>query len=506
MEQQIVEIDPKIGFLESVNGESVKSELEDIRENALLSILDSEVDLKDIQAKLWNTEQDKVKVRTIILDSRLDFVNSAKKLQEVFNTELVKITNQLNEKYNSEVLKIKQLFRKELVGYGLIELVNAVNEFGWVLVMKQNSVNLYKCYNPCYPVSLGYYEDGRIREYENPVTYLRGIYLNILHPKITTGNRKVAEDIKSEIEREIENMQLSSPSQNYVTEKPLNPEPITLTEAITKYKTRLAMRSKSHQVIFDVVMERLFNFVSKETIVAEINREHVIAFISSYMGNVSNASLITYLNYLKGFFTYLIEEGYISKSPVRKKDLPRRERKRIITFDDGMLEDILDSARNKDVNFYNILMLMWLTGIRPNDVLRLKAGDFDFRNSVINLKIAKTKKEIRFPLYNELKNFIESEMNQVLQMDKEQLIFPDYSVSRLGRKFRRLKVQLSITDKHAYTLKTFRKSFATKMAGFMDIQDVKSMLGHDSVNTSLHFYADVKVDKVRDKINKNINN
>lgn len=323
----------------------------------------------------------------------------------------------------------------------------------------------------------------------------------------TTRNRIIAERIKYEIESEIENLQINSSINGHIDEdKLLNPDPITLGEALTQYKSRMSLRSKSHQVVFTVVIQRLLTLVSEETVVSEITSEHIVAFIKSYMNNVANASLITYLNYLKAFFTFLAEEGYITKSPIRKKDLPRRERKRIITFENDMMEDILDSARNKDATFYNILMLMKLTGIRPNDVLRLKVGDFDFRNSVINLKIAKTRKEIKFPLYNELKNFIETDMNTILQMDKEQLLFPDYTVSRLGRKFRRLKVQLSITDKHSYTLKTFRKSFATKMSGIMDIQYVAYLLGHDSPNTTVKYYSEVLVNKVRDKINMNIKN
>lgn len=187
MEQQIVENDPKLGFLTSVNGESPNSETTGYETNHILEILDSEVNSQEILTKLWNTEQEKIKVKTIILDSRLDFINSAKKLQEVFQSELTATVNKLNEKFNSEVLKIKQLYRKELIGTGLIDLVNEISEEGWVLVMKQNSVNLYKCYNPAYPVKLGYYSSGNIREYSDPVTYLRGIYVNILHPMITTG-------------------------------------------------------------------------------------------------------------------------------------------------------------------------------------------------------------------------------------------------------------------------------------------------------------------------------
>lgn len=322
----------------------------------------------------------------------------------------------------------------------------------------------------------------------------------------TIRNRKIAEDIKKEIENDIENMSVEYIEDNF--QNPINPtstSPITIDKAISKYKSRLTLRSKSHQVLFDVVITRLLEFISLESLVSEVTSEHIIEFIKSYQSEVANSTLITYLNYLKGFFNFMVEEGYIAKSPIRKKDLPRRERKRIITFENDMLEAILELAREKDLVFYKILMMMRLTGIRPNDVLRLKAGDFDFINEVINLKIAKTKKEIKFPIYNTLKHFLETDMNEIREIDKEQFLFPNYSVNRLGRKFRRLKVKLSITDKHAYTLKTFRKGFATEMSELLDIQYVAYLLGHDSPNTTVKYYSDVLVNKVRDKINKNIN-
>ena len=99
----------------SVNGESPNSETTGYEKNHIIEILESEVNSQEILTKLWNTEQEKIKVKTIILDSRLDFINSAKKLQEVFQTELTATVNKLNEKFNSEVLKIKQLYRKELL-------------------------------------------------------------------------------------------------------------------------------------------------------------------------------------------------------------------------------------------------------------------------------------------------------------------------------------------------------------------------------------------------------
>lgn len=53
--------------------------------------------------------------------------------------------------------------------------------------MKDNSVNAYKFYNPPYEVTEGYYNSGIVHEYSSPVCSIRGIYVNILHAKITHG-------------------------------------------------------------------------------------------------------------------------------------------------------------------------------------------------------------------------------------------------------------------------------------------------------------------------------
>lgn len=187
--------DPKLNFLISLNGNgSLKGNDGLVKKDHFIEIVDKELDMKEALFKLGESQQEKMHIRTVIVDSRLDFVASTKKLQTVFNEEFTKMIDKLNEKYNAEVLAIKQLFRKELVGQGLISMVNEVSKTGWVLVLKENSVNLYKCYNPEYMVKLGVYEDGTIREYQDVITFLRGIYVNVLHPKITTGTIYLATD------------------------------------------------------------------------------------------------------------------------------------------------------------------------------------------------------------------------------------------------------------------------------------------------------------------------
>lgn len=81
-------------------------------------------------------------------------------------------------------------------------------------------------------------------------------------------------------------------------------------------------------------------------------------------------------------------------------------------------------------------------------------------------------------------------------------LFPGYSVPRVRRKFRRIKVKLGILEKNKYTLKTFRKTFATRYAKTLHIQDVANLLGHDDIETTKEFYTDIITEDLRNKMNE----
>ena len=52
-------------------------------------------------------------------------------------------------------------------------------------------------------------------------------------------------------------------------------------------------------------------------------------------------------------------------------------------------------------------------------------------------------------------------------------------------------------------LKTFRKYFATQMSKMgMTIQEVQSLLDHKSPNTTLRYYADVRAEELKEKIDR----
>jgi len=174
-------------FLRRLNDNNTNTDLKlELAKNSLKNVISKEVKWKDLNDRLQSARQEKVIVREVLLESELDFVNSLKQLKSVFKEELKQAIEKLNDLYNNEYLKLQQLYRSEIIGNKLLELVRIVNKSGWYLLMKDTSVNLCKFYNPAYEVSVGISEQKNyVLDYEEPVCYLKAIYINLLHTKIT---------------------------------------------------------------------------------------------------------------------------------------------------------------------------------------------------------------------------------------------------------------------------------------------------------------------------------
>jgi len=290
---------------------------------------------------------------------------------------------------------------------------------------------------------------------------------------------------------------------NHISEKE-----ISIERAVDIYRHKLALTSKSYQERFSISLDYFYLIVPKETKINKVTFEHSLRFIKLLTEReLSNASVRTYFEHIKMLFQFLVKNKYLNVSPLSNDELPRKTKKTIITFDEKTLNDIMSAAKEisiktKDMSFYHILIFLLLTGLRPKDLLNVKLGDINFSERTIHVRISKTDKEMQLPLSKNLYNYIISNMNYIMNLDSEQYIFPNYTVSRLGKKFRRLKSKLGIKDKFVYTLKTFRKSFATHYASKLNIQDVALLLGHDNVSTTKGYYSKIKTENVRKEMDK----
>lgn len=308
----------------------------------------------------------------------------------------------------------------------------------------------------------------------------------------TRINKGEAVKIKNEIEKVIS-------SKNYIVSTGG-----TLSTYIEMFqKEHLNLKSKSHQNVFRDALGNFLKIVPRSTKIEEVKSEHIAKYIQYLDGRVENSTLLTYLSYMKIFFNFLVEEEVIPRNPIRKKQIPKRIKKNIIPFKKDMLDDILKEALNRDPEYYKFLMMLLLTGQRPIDVLGLRSGDIDIENMVIRIRISKTDKEIIFPLYDTLSDFVENQLRSVKRLNAEERIFHAFNSEIVHKRFMRIKRFLKIKGRHVYTLKTFRKTFASYLASRgLDNTKIADLLGHDNVETTRKYYAAVSAENLRNELNK----
>lgn len=173
-------------FVKKVNTACVEAD-HDISLPDLRNTISKELNFNEVYAKLIASKQDKIQVREIIMESEIDFINSAKHLKAVFDLQLDSAIEKVNELYEREMLNLKSLYRKEFFGASLMDLIKVLNNNKYSLIIMNSRIYAYRYYDPPFEVIRGQFESGITYEYEEPVCCLKGVYINLLHPKITNG-------------------------------------------------------------------------------------------------------------------------------------------------------------------------------------------------------------------------------------------------------------------------------------------------------------------------------
>lgn len=73
-------------FINKVN--STSSEATPDLQNNLVKSFEKDVSFNEVYSKLLASKQESIKVREIVLESEIDFINSAKQLKSVFESQL----------------------------------------------------------------------------------------------------------------------------------------------------------------------------------------------------------------------------------------------------------------------------------------------------------------------------------------------------------------------------------------------------------------------------------
>ena len=234
----------------------------------------------------------------------------------------------------------------------------------------------------------------------------------------------------------------------------------------------------------------LINFVkTMDKPISEISTNDIRQYLIQYSDthSIKKIGLENIRRYLSGFFKWCYDEKYIADNPmvrVRKIKIDKVIKK---PFTDEEIARMKDAANQSCCRDAAILNLLITSGLRVSEVSGLDIRDVDLleREGVC---YGKGSKERIFYFDSLTKILIEKYLTE--RMDDNPSLF----VSRMYpyRRLNRGGIEY-IIDKIAETAKVndayphrFRRTFATSMIyKGVPIEQVKEMLGHDKIDTTL---------------------
>ena len=227
--------------------------------------------------------------------------------------------------------------------------------------------------------------------------------------------------------------------------------------------------------------------ISKE--VLHITTDDLRQYLNNYQID-SGASKVTVDNIrriLSSFFSWLEEENYIVKSPMRRIHKVKVGKTVKETYTDEALELMRDHCDNsRDLALIDLLSS---TGMRVGELVKLNRSDIDFQNRecVVTGKGDKQRRvyfDARTKIH--LKKYLDSrtDTNEALFVS---LLEPAERLQISGVEIRLRKIgrELNISKVHPHK---FRRTLATMAIDKgMPIEQVQHLLGHQSLDTTLQY-------------------
>lgn len=247
---------------------------------------------------------------------------------------------------------------------------------------------------------------------------------------------------------------------------------------------------------YESTLKNMLNSINKS--VENITTDDLRRYLDEYQRN-SGASKVTVDNIrriLSSFFSWLEDEDYIVKSPVRRIHKVKTCKTFKETYSDEDLELMRDNS--ECIRDLAIIDLLASTGMRVGELVKLNKSDIDFqeRECVVLGKGNKQRKvyfDARAKIH--LQNYLLSrgDDNEALFVSLQKP-YNRLQISGVEIRLRELGKKLSIHKVHPHK---FRRTLATMAIDKgMPIEQVQQLLGHESVDTTLQ-YAMVNQANVR---------
>lgn len=246
------------------------------------------------------------------------------------------------------------------------------------------------------------------------------------------------------------------------------------------------------------------SFISKDFI--SITKEDVVKYINYLRESMSVSSINRHISSLKGFYNFLLEEGFIKESPLENVSVMKTGKRlpKYLSIDE--VDKLLNFSLITAFDYRNKAMLevMYATGLRVSELVSLEYSNVDLYNAIVRVK-GKGKKTRIVPIGETasyyLKLYMENYRNELLLKENYNELFLNNHgkpITRHGFNFILENIRVKTDIDKEITPHILRHSFATHLLeGGADLRSIQEMLGHENISTT-NIYTYVVNDILRE--------
>ncbi len=249
-------------------------------------------------------------------------------------------------------------------------------------------------------------------------------------------------------------------------------------------------------VFYRKTIDKMLTSIGKN--IKAITTDDLRGYLSEYQNSnmVSKVTIDNIRRNLSSFFSWLEDENYILKSPVRRIHRVKATTSVKETYTDEDLERLRDNCTElRDLALIDILAS---TGMRVGELVRLNRVDINFneRECVVFGKGDKERIvyfDVRTKIH--LQNYLDDRIdnNPALFVGLKQP-YTRLKIGGVESRLKRMGKAIQVEKVHPHK---FRRTMATtEIDKGMPIEQVQKLLGHEKIDTTLH-YAMVKQSNVK---------
>jgi len=261
---------------------------------------------------------------------------------------------------------------------------------------------------------------------------------------------------------------------------------------------RFEKRYSVHTALaYEKEIDELLKFLDTEHLTVDLLDYKILRFYFSTMRESGKqaSSVNRSISSLKSYFKFLQREGLIVNNPITLIKALKTSKKLPVIVEKEKLSILLDQLNEtisefEDLRNYLVLELLFGTGIRLSELIKIKEHDIDFYNKKI-LILGKRSRERFVPIHqtliNELQKYLVLKKAQNFKNNSTDLIVtkegkPAYPklIYRIVNKYLSL-----VTSQKKKSPHVLRHTFATALLDKgADLNAIKELLGHAGLSAT----------------------